>query len=622
MLSLTYLIASEATGMAPFLKRLHAAARSRTCPTAPGLDGIAVAARERRRPLAHSLCLACLFVLGVGCADGQSAGLQLISTGDTGKPWPESAAGDYLIGQFAMEHGDLATANEALDKALTADPDNQELRRQIFAVELAQGRYDEKAASSLLALDPNAEEARLLLALGSVKRGQFAAAATTFGAIGSRGVAAIAAPVMQAWALYGAGQKDPARAILRDAKPDDGFEGLRAYDLAMMDALDGKLDAAREQLKALLTGDRPAPLRIAMSLAALDVRRGDKDGALQALQSQTRFYEENSAIEEAMARVRAGREPPVAIRDATTGVADTLMSLAAALQEQQLVGQALIYARFSAYLDPEAGDTLALIGRTLLARDDGEGAIAAFDRVPKDSPFAWDVELLKVATLDQIGQSDKAEAMLRQMAQDRPERLDALITLGDMLRQKEKFTEAEQAYTQAVQRLHAPNAQDWRLFYARGITYERTNRWPQAEADFKEALKLQPDQPYVLNYLGYSWVDKGIHLDEGRKMLRKAVDLRPDDGFVVDSLGWAYFRLGDIPRAVAYLERAVELQPGDATINDHLGDAYWRAGRQREARFQWQRSLSLNPTSEQTATIEKKLNDGLPRAPSGKSSRG
>ncbi|SNB51964.1 Tfp pilus assembly protein PilF [Arboricoccus pini] len=572
--------------------------------------------------MALSLALACLLVVGVGCTDGQSAGLQLISTGDTSKPWPDSTAGNYLVGQFAMEHGDLVTARESLDRALTADPDNQELRHQVFAVGLAQGSYDEKAASSLLALDPNAEEARLVLALGNVKRGQFAAAATIFEAIGNRGVAAIAAPVMRAWALYGAGQKDAARALLRETKPDDGFEGLRAYHLAMMDALDGKVDAARDQLKALLVGDRPSPLRIAMSLTGLDVRRGDKGGALQALQGQMQFYEENSAIEEAMARVREGQEPPVAIRDATSGIADTLMSLAAALQDQQAVGQALIYARFSAYLDPKAGDTLALIGRALLARNDGDGAIAAFDRVPKESPFAWDVELLKVATLDQIGQSDKAEAMLRQMAQDRPERLDALITLGDMLRQKEKFTEAEQAYTQAVQRLHDPNAQDWRLFYARGITYERTDRWPQAEADFKKALKLQPDQPYVLNYLGYSWVDKGIHLEEGRQMLRKAVELRPDDGFVVDSLGWAYFRLGDIPRSVAYLERAVELQPGDATINDHLGDAYWRAGREREARFQWHRSLSLNPTAEQTADIEKKLNDGLPRLPDNKSSRG
>ena len=170
--------------------------------------------------------------------------------------------------------------------------------------------------------------------------------------------------------------------------------------------------------------------------------------------------------------------------------------------------------------------------------------------------------------------------------------------MGDLLRGEDRFAEAEAAYTRALQRLPAIDRRHWRLLYARGIAYERTKRWPQAEADLLKALELEPEQPFVLNYLGYSWVDQGLNLDRAKAMLHRAVELRPEDGFIVDSLGWAYFRLGEHDKAVTYLERAVELEPGDPVINDHLGDGYWRVGRTREARFQWQRALTFEPEPE------------------------
>ena len=188
--------------------------------------------------------------------------------------------------------------------------------------------------------------------------------------------------------------------------------------------------------------------------------------------------------------------------------------------------------------------------------------------------------------------------------------------MGDLLRGKDRFAEAEAAYTRAIQRLPKVERSDWRLLYARGITYERTKRWPQAEADLLKALELEPDQPFVLNYLGYSWVDQGLNLDRAKAMLHRAVELRPDDGFIVDSLGWAYYRLGESDKAVTYLERAVELEPGDPVLNDHLGDVYWRVGRQREARFQWQRALTFKPEPDAVAAIQAKLANGLgPQAP-------
>ncbi len=195
---------------------------------------------------------------------------------------------------------------------------------------------------------------------------------------------------------------------------------------------------------------------------------------------------------------------------------------------------------------------------------------------------------------------------------ERPQRTDALRELGDLFRRKERFPEAEKAYGDAIARLPKVEPDDWRLFYARGIALERMGRWPDSEASLAKALELAPDQPLVLNYLGYSWVDQGQNLDRAKAMLHRAVELRPQDGFIVDSLGWAYFRIGEFDNAVTQLERAVELEPGDPVINDHLGDAYWRVGRLREARFQWQRALTLKPEADVVAQIEGKLERGLP----------
>jgi Flp pilus assembly protein TadD len=201
------------------------------------------------------------------------------------------------------------------------------------------------------------------------------------------------------------------------------------------------------------------------------------------------------------------------------------------------------------------------------------------------------------------------------MIGERKDRADAAQALGDVLRGKERFADAAKAYDTAIERTTDPDQKNWTLFYARGIAEERSDQWPKAEADFRKALQLSPDQPYVLNYLGYSWVDKGINLKEGRELLEKAVKQKPNDGAIVDSLGWANFQLGNYPHAVELLERAVALTSTDWTVNDHLGDAYWRIGRKLEAKFQWRRALVLKPDADKIKAIESKIDGGLPDGP-------
>jgi Flp pilus assembly protein TadD len=238
-------------------------------------------------------------------------------------------------------------------------------------------------------------------------------------------------------------------------------------------------------------------------------------------------------------------------------------------------------------------------------------AIETYRGVGADTPFSWPARLRIASSYQSLDEVDAAEQLLRGMAAERPERHDALLHLGQLLRAEERFAEAVEAYDEAMGRLGEVQPRHWSLFYFRGISLERSDQWARAEADFLKALELQPEEPYVLNYLGYSWVDRGENLVKGREMLLRAVELRPEDGFIVDSLGWVYYRLGRYEEAVQQLERAVELRPQDPVINDHLGDAYWRADRRREARFQWRHALALGAEPDLVAVIDRKLADGL-----------
>ena len=240
-------------------------------------------------------------------------------------------------------------------------------------------------------------------------------------------------------------------------------------------------------------------------------------------------------------------------------------------------------------------------------------AIKIYERVPASSPLKRNAQIQLATDLDAADRSDEAIKILKGVTAEDPKDLEAIMALGNIERGRKKFADCATTYSQGIDAL--PDANDKAntvYYYYRGICEERSKQWNKAEADMRKALELQPDQPHVLNYLGYSWIDQGINLDEGMKMIKRAVDQRPDDGYIVDSLGWAYFRIGNYEEAVKNLERAIDLKPEDPTINDHLGDAYWRVGRTLEAKFQWAHARDLKPEPEDLPKIEAKIENGLP----------
>lgn len=544
-----------------------------------------------------------------------------------------SPSGSYLAGRFALDAGEYGQAAEGFDRALAADPGNRELRRQVFLLRLAGGDTDRAvaAAAALVEIDAEADEALLLLALDKARAGEHAAARELLGRVGERGALGLVLPVLDAWAAFGAGEVDAALARLGGGSDTggtgQGLDLLRLYHRALM------LDMAGRPAEALaLLSGRPArdvgdgsdPLRIVQTLAHLHLRLGDRAAAERVVADALSANPDDPQLEVLRGAVAGGK--PVAgltpVADPRDAMADALIGIAEALLDQQAGAQALLLARAAGFVSPGLADARLLVGRILLAQESPGEAVAVLEAIPAVAPQSWAARLLRAQTLRELDRTDEAVRLLRTMAAERPARLDALVTLGDLHRRDERYPEAAAAYGEAVARLGGrPGGEQWRLFYAQGMALERTKRWPEAQAALERALELQPEQPLVLNYLGYSWVDRGENLDRGKEMLHRAVDLRPEDGFIVDSLGWAYHRVGEFEKAVTYLERAVELEPADPVINDHLGDAYWRVGRVREARFQWQRALSFKPEPEVAGQIQGKLERGLPAEAAG-STRG
>jgi Flp pilus assembly protein TadD len=314
--------------------------------------------------------------------------------------------------------------------------------------------------------------------------------------------------------------------------------------------------------------------------------------------------------------VEAKRRPGVFTTSVQVGASEMFHGIGVALSRDGSKDLALVFLRLGYYLEPNADVIGLAVGLLLDSEGQHTASNAIYDKIPAASAMKPTAVVRIAQNLDSMG--DRAEALrrLRNIVSTRPEDLDAVSVLGDLLRYDEQYTEAADAYTKALEITGGEAPADWRFYYVRGIAYERAKEWPKAEADFLKALDLNPGQPSVLNYLGYSWIDMDMHLDQALGMIEQAVDLQPQDGYIIDSLGWAFYKLGRIDEAVETLERAVMLRPNDAEINDHLGDAYWKAGRHLEAQFQWKVAKSVDEVGNVAERVGPKLLEGLTPATS------
>ncbi len=527
-----------------------------------------------------------------------------------------SASGKYLAGRYARRSRDFSTAANYLSDALSIDANNRKIRRQTFFALVAGGRMSEAAvlAKEIVAADKGAAIANLSLVVEDAFASKFDAAAKRLDSMPRRGMSTFAAPLLLAWTKAALGDIEGAVKSLDALKKIASFAALRHMHVGLIYEQAGKTELADQALKKASKGT--TSIRVVMGYGHFLERQGRLAEA-KALYDGYIAKNSGDALEGTLERLAAKRPPPTFVATPKDGLAEVFFNLAGTLAQGRSSDLALIYGRMALRLRPKFPLAQLLLGGLLESLSRGADAIALYEKVDPKSPVSWSARLRRASSLDEMGKTQDAIALLEKMAEERKDRFEPLIRIGDLHRSKKKFEDAIASYDRAIKRVGTLEKNHWSLLYARGIAFERAKQWPNAEKDFLHALELSPEQPFVLNYLGYSWVDQGLKLDRAKKMIRRAVELRPNDGYIVDSLGWVLYRLGDYPAAAKNLERAVVLRPEDPTINDHLGDAYWRVGRKFEARFRWKRALSLDPEKDLIPQIEEKLRDGLKKKDDG-----
>lgn len=534
-----------------------------------------------------------------------------------------TASGSYLAARHAGQQRDAAAAAAYYRSALKRDPKNPELLDRAFLSLVVGGEIDEavKLAERVAQADKNDRVARLVLGVNAVKKKQYAAARRDLAQSVRGPITDLTATLLTAWSQYGAGDAKGAIATIDRLAGPDWYAIFKDLHAGMILDLSGKGKDAGKRFEQAYKLDSSA-LRVVEAYGSWVSRNKSPKDALAIYTAFDKVLPRHPLVLDSIAKLNAGEKLPVMVANAQAGAAEALYGLGASLGRRGGEDLGLVYLQLSLHLAPNHPLALLSLADLYESLKKPELAIKIYERIPASSPLHRNAAIQMAANLDALERAEEAEKKLQALIGQHPDDVEAIMALGNVLRGRKKFAECADVYSKGVAAIPNPEKANWVLFYFRGICYERSKQWPKAEGDLKKALALFPDQPHVLNYLGYSWIDQGVNLDEGMAMIKKAVQQRPDDGYIVDSLGWAYYRIGNFEEAVKQLERAIELKPEDPTINDHLGDAYWRVGRVLEAKFQWAHARDLKPEPEELPKIEEKLANGLPEETSSQAKAG
>ena len=519
----------------------------------------------------------------------------------------EEDAGAYLAARSAVIASDYRDASSWFTRALLADPDNPQLLDGALVGRMSLGDFDgaRTIAQQIVTLGGNSPAANITLAADQAKRGSFDEFLADQAA--GRAINPAVDMLSLAWAQVGGGSMSEALEGFDKVSATTGLEAFGHYHKALALASVGDFEGADELMSGGLRVMRRGIIAHAQILSQLE----RNEDAIALLDNEF-GTEQDPMIDVLRAQLRAGETLPFdVVRNATDGIAEVYFTLATALNGEASNAYTLVYARTATFLRPDHLDSILLTAGLLIQQGQTDLAIEAYGLVPKDHPAFYAAEIGRAEALASADRDDEAIAVLTDLTKTNGDLMMVYLSLGDLLRKEERFDEASKAYDKALERVGTVNAAHWVVFYSRGITNEREKRWEMADADFRKALELNPDQPLVLNYLGYSLVERGEKLDEALDMIQRAVAAEPGSGYIVDSLAWALFTLGRYSEALDPMERASILEPVDPVVTDHLGDVYWAVGRKLEAEFQWHRALSFDPEEEQATRIRRKLEIGL-----------
>lgn len=527
-----------------------------------------------------------------------------------------SHLGSYLAGRVARRGNDIASAAKFYDRALKSDPNNRSLVYSAFLMAAADGNF-ERAVVLAKALSGDLKRrqlSNLWVGVDAFRKGDYKYAEKAFRAVRQDAISRLVAQLALAWTAQAQGRTTTAvrRLQTRDrqawAQFFAAYRFYATYHRALIADMAGRSELADASFKAVIARD-PRATRAPLAFARALATRGQSMRAVGVLnQYHQRTGELHPVTARLLSDIGEGKVKTRLISTPTEGLAEAFYGLGEALVAQNagdLLGP--LFLQVALELRKPSPSALVALANLYERQQRFGRANTIYDRLPEGSPLYGAVQIRKALNLNSLDRVEEARrVLLAKVAQD-PSDLNALRTLGNIMRARKRYPDAVDAYSKAIALIKSSDQQDWTIWYGRGASYERLKKWELAEQDLLKAKELAPNEPLILNYLGYSWVDQGRNLTEGLELIKKAVALKPKDGYITDSLGWAYFRLGDYQRAVRHLEEAVRLQPEDPILNDHLGDALWKVGRHREARFQWELALSFKPEPDEATKIKQKL---------------
>jgi tetratricopeptide (TPR) repeat protein len=521
-------------------------------------------------------------------------------------------AGAYLAARVAEARNDFAAAAGWYGKSMLTDSGNPQLLEGAIMAEVGNGDFGLaiEAAKQLVAKGgPPSQLAQLALLADEAQREDYAAIVAAAGK--GRDLGDLVNALVLAWAKVGEGKMSEGLAAFDAVTKTKGLEAFGYYHKALAMALAGDLEGA----DAILSGKVAGPIQVTRHgvLAHAEIlSQLERNADALALLDRSFGPGPDPIIDGLRRRLQAGEPVPFdTIRSPRDGIAEVFFSVATALNGEADAVYTLLHLRVAGYLQPTHSDAILLTADVLETLGQHQLAADTYASFAPDSPSYVAAEIGRAGALRAMGQVDAAIEALRALSRSHPDLINVQFALGDMLRLEDRFDEGEAAYSAAIALLPKESADDWVLFFYRGICHEQSKDWAAAEADFREALTLNPDQPQVLNYLGYGLVDRGEKLDEALGMIERAVKASPNEGYIIDSLAWAFFRLGRYDEALEPMEKAAAIEKFDPIVTDHLGDVYWMVGRKLEARFQWRRALSFEPTEKDALRIRRKLELGL-----------
>jgi len=523
-----------------------------------------------------------------------------------------SPASNYLIGRAAARQKDFGIAAKYYTQAYSDNTSDQILLERAFILNVTTGEIGHavELAEEIIKTRPDHQLARFVLGLNAARDNNYTAARKHFEKAAPNRIGALTSSVLIAWTYAAANKNIEAYTALDQLDDESNLEKFKAAHKAYVADYLGETKVAERNFKAAYASAGNS-LRLAEGYGNFLWRSGKSKEARKIFSNYLTNTEKNPIIQQRLDDLDAGKKAPARITRPRDGMFEVLFSLAGALSGRNNSNVALIYARLSLFMRPDLAEAHVLLAETYEGIKKYNKAIEAYALVSEKSPLYDNVAIQIANNLDNADKPDEALTRLEALIARDPDNFQAWSTKGSILYGREKWVEAADALSLALARVKVKKRQHWAVFYYRGMSNERAGRWSQAEPDFQMALKLRPAQPSVLNYLGYSWIDRGENLDEALEMVEQAAALRPRDGYIIDSVGWAYYKLGRYEEAVRRLERAVKLRPGDPTINDHLGDAYWKVGRKLEAGFQWAHARDSKPDKKQLEKILYKIKNGL-----------